>query len=77
MVRIHRHGAAGRLHQRVAVGRGLGGGAGGDHGAGAGAVLDHERLAETLLELLRDRAREQSVPPPGANGTRIVTVRAG
>ena len=60
MVDIHRHGAAGRLHRacsrRV---RALAVAPAATDGPRAGAVLDHERLAKTLLEPLRDRARDQ------------------
>ncbi len=50
--------AARRHQQRVAVGRALGDRIGGDHGPAAGAVLDHERLAETVGEMLAEPARE-------------------
>jgi hypothetical protein len=42
----------------VAVGRGLRDHVGGDGAARAGAVLDHERLPEVFLQLLRDEARD-------------------
>ena len=42
----------------VAVGRGLGDRAGADDAGAAGAVVDHERLAELALDLLRHQPRE-------------------
>ena len=43
----------------VAVGRGLGDRFDRDHAAGAGAVLDHDRLAEQLLHARLDDARHR------------------
>ena len=44
-------------HDRVAVGRGVGGLGGADHAAGAADVFDHDRLAERLLHGVLDDAR--------------------
>ncbi len=56
---VYRHRTAGRLHERVAVGCSLGGGGGSNSGAGTGAVLDDECLTQPLLQLVRNRARDQ------------------
>ena len=53
------HGRAGGLHQRVAVRRRAHDLHGGERRRGARPVLDDERLAELLLELLRDQPRQQ------------------
>ena len=55
---VDRHGRARRHHQRVAVRRRLGDRARRDDAAGARPVLDHEGLAEPLLELLPEHAGE-------------------
>ena len=52
--------------QRVAVGRRLRGLDGADHAAGAGAVLDHEGLAEVLLQDAADLARRDVGRAAGA-----------
>jgi hypothetical protein len=44
---------------RVAVGIALRDDLGGDVAPGAGAVVDHDRLAEALRELRRERARHR------------------
>ena len=49
------------------VGR-LGAGAAGDVHAAAGAVLDHDRLAEPLLQLVAERAHEDVAGAAGAVG---------
>jgi hypothetical protein len=54
---VHRHGAAGALHQRVAVRRRIGRGRRRDRRAAAGPALDDERLAVLLLKNLRVSAR--------------------
>ena len=56
--RIDRHGRRGRHQQRVAVRRRTGDRGRADVGPRARPVLDHERLAEPLLELRRDEARD-------------------
>src|SRR3984957_2770272 len=53
--RVHAH----RVEQeRVAVGRGARDGCGADVAGGAGAVLDQDRLAERLIEMSADDARQ-------------------
>ena len=53
-------------HQNgIAVGRGLGGGHRPDIAGGAGAVVDHELLAELVGEILRDAASQQVHRAPG------------
>ena len=69
---------AGRRHQqRVAVGRGLGDRTRAGVAAGAGAVLDHDRLAERFRHLVADRARQHIGDPPAGNGAIIRTGRFG
>ena len=55
--RLADRGAVAGQRQRVAVRRGGGAGLGGDDAAGAGPVVDHELLAEALLQLLGHQAR--------------------
>ena len=58
-----------RHHQeRVAVGRRFDDFLRADHAAGAGAVLDHDRLAELLLQHVADQARRHVGGPSGAEG---------
>ena len=45
--------------KRVAVGCSLGGGGGSNSGPGTGTVLDDECLTQSLLQFLRNRARDQ------------------
>ena len=75
--RIDRHRGARRHQQRVAVGRGLGDRVDPDLLAGAGPVLDHERLADPLLPYLRAMRASRSVEPAGVNGTITVTFLVG
>ena len=56
-VRRHRKGGLAAHHQRVAVGRRFRFVFGRDHAAGAGAVLDHDRLAENFRHFLRHDPR--------------------
>ena len=56
-VRHDRERSARGGEQRVAIGRALHHGVGADRAAGAGLVVDDERLAERVLQLLRDHAR--------------------
>ena len=60
-IRIHRVAADAGEEERVAVGRRLGGELGADRAAGAGPIVDDDRLAEIGPELLRDRARHRVV----------------
>ena len=53
---------------RVAVGRGLGGLGGGERAAGAGDVLDHDRLAESPLQRVLEDARGGVVGAAGREG---------
>jgi len=55
--RVHRRGAVVRDQKRVAVGRRLGRGFRADDHGGAGAILDHHRLAPALGERRGDDAR--------------------
>ena len=58
-----------RHHQeRVAVGRRFDDLLRADHAAGAGAVLDHDRLAELLLQHVADQARRHVGRSSGAEG---------
>ena len=54
--------------QRVAVGLGLVGEIGPDVAAGAGLVLDHDRLAPSGLQLVADDAREHVVDAAAGEG---------
>jgi len=56
-VRHDRYRPARRGEQGVAVGQALHGHVGADRAAGAGAVVDDERLPERLLQLLGHQAR--------------------
>src|ERR1700676_1459807 len=47
-----------RKKDRVAVGRGMRGGFRGDHLRTAALVVDHDRLAEYLIELRADKAAD-------------------
>ena len=59
--------SGGRMHDRL----------GGDVAAGAGPILDDERLAETLRQPLTDQAREDVGPTPRAKPTIKRTGRVG
>jgi len=65
---VDRECRAGAEHDRVAVGRRLGDRVRPDHRAGAGPVLDHDRLAETLRQPRRQRARQHIEPAAGGVG---------
>jgi hypothetical protein len=52
----------------VAVGRGILAGPGADHLRAAGTVLDHDRLAQPLTQLLAERAHEDVADAAGAGG---------
>jgi hypothetical protein len=67
-------GGDGGHHQRVAVGGRVGHRARGQQRAGAGPVLDHERLLERALQVQADGAPEQVGMDPGGSGT---TTRTG
>ena len=58
-----------RQPQRVAVRRRLGDGRGTDRAEGADAVVDHDRLAQALGQLLGDNAADDVGAAPGGNGT--------
>jgi hypothetical protein len=62
---IDGHRPARRDQQRVAVGRRLGDDLGGDDRLRARLVVDHDRLAELVLQLGRDDARDQVVAAAG------------
>jgi hypothetical protein len=49
----------------------------GDVPPAPGPVLDDDRLSDVLESFLRDDPCGVSVPPPGANPTVSVTLRAG
>ncbi len=57
--RIHRERAEVSHHEGVAVGRRARRGFGADRAAGAGPVVDHDRLGEAFGELLPEGAREE------------------
>ena len=64
--------------QRVAVGLGLGGRGGADVAVGAGAVVDHDLLAELRARSpAASRRAGRSSAPPAANGTIRVIGRVG
>ena len=75
--RIHRHGPAGRHHDGVAIGRALRDLDRGCHRAGAGAVLDHERLAEAVGELLADQSPEDVGAAAGGERHDEIDLMAG
>jgi hypothetical protein len=52
--------------QRVAVGRGFRAGAGADVEGAAGPVLDDDRLAEALVQLVAERTHEDIAGAAGA-----------
>jgi len=58
----------GAVQKRVTIGRGLGGVAR-QIAAGAGLVLDHDRLAETRRQSLHIILAMMSTAPPGGNPT--------
>ncbi len=65
---------AGGHQQRVAVGRRVRGRLDADHVAGAGTVLDDRTAAPSIAKgTARSTRAEMSVPPPGADGTMILT----
>jgi hypothetical protein len=58
----------GAVQKRVTIGRGLGGVAR-QIAAGAGLVLDHDRLAETRRQSLHINPGDDVNRPPGGNPT--------
>ena len=64
--RIRRH------QQRVSVRRGACHVGRRQHAARADLVLHHDALAECVLQILRNDARDEVVPLPAANGTTMV-----
>ena len=62
---IGRQNAVGAKEQRVAIRRRARHHLAGDIAARAGTVLDHDRLADDLLELARDQARHHIARPAG------------
>ena len=65
---VRRHHRVGADHQGVAVGRGAGDRGGADIAAGAGPVLQHERLAERGLHPILDRADDRIAGAAGGLG---------
>jgi hypothetical protein len=63
--------------QRITIRRGLGGGGRADRAACAGAIVDHNRLAQNFVELCPSTRRRMSEPPPGGYATMSRIGRAG
>jgi hypothetical protein len=63
-------------HKRIAVGRGFGAIGGADRRAGAGPVLDHDRLAKEIADA-RSSRHVVSIAPAGGHGAIKVMRRDG